>query len=113
MASPSVLNCPFYLLHLLQLRLGGMLNVAERPLGLFLLLPSGLLAVESEDVQACESGELLADWLVDIGLIILLLITSRILPVSLFAKPQSAPWSSMDFNEIFDVLIHHLPALKT
>ena len=77
MASLSVLNCPFYLLHLLQLRLGGMLNVAERPLGLFLLLPSGLLAVESEDVQACESGELLAAWLVEIGLIILLLITSR------------------------------------
>ena len=43
--------------------------------------------IGTEDGPACESGELLADWLVDIGLISLLLITSRILQVSLFAKP--------------------------
>ena len=66
MASLSVLNCPFYLLHLLQLRLGGKVHVAEQHLGIFLLLPSSLLEVESEDVPACESVELLAAWLVGI-----------------------------------------------
>ena len=66
MASLSVLNCPFYLLHLLQLRLGGRVHVAERHLGIFLLLPSSLLEVESEDRPACESVELLAAWLVGI-----------------------------------------------
>ena len=44
--------------------------------------------IETEDGPACESGEHLEAWLVVTGLIILLLMTSRILSTCFFVKPQ-------------------------